>query len=287
MLKKILITGAHSYIGTSVQAWLEKKPDKYRVETLDLHNPNWRSHDFSDYDVVFHVAGIAHRKETRKNAHQYYEVNRDLAIAVAKKAKREGVGQFVILSSMSVYGCTSGVISLNTKMKPVTHYGRSKAAADRAIQKLSDKNFAVAIIRPPMVYGNGCKGNYQKLAGLARKIPVFPEIHNERSMIYIDVLSAYVQNVINYHASGIMHPQNKAYVCTADLVRQIASANGKRIYFVKGFEKILKPLQKRKASVMNKVFGNLTYKHENDPCEVKVQPDFRETIIQTEKGRRG
>ena len=56
-MKKVLITGANSYIGTNVEQWLLKEPDKYHVETLDMKDPNWINFDFSKFDVVFHVAG--------------------------------------------------------------------------------------------------------------------------------------------------------------------------------------------------------------------------------------
>jgi len=65
-MEKILITGANSYIGTSFEKWLSKYPDKYSIDTIDMIDGVWRKKDFSSYDVVFHVAGIAHIKETKK-----------------------------------------------------------------------------------------------------------------------------------------------------------------------------------------------------------------------------
>ena len=109
-MKKILITGANSYIGTSFEKWVSRYPDKYSVDTIDMEDNNWKEKSFKGYDVVFHVAGIAHIKETRKNAELYYKVNRDLAFNVAQKAKNDGIKQFVFLSSMSVYGIENGVI---------------------------------------------------------------------------------------------------------------------------------------------------------------------------------
>lgn len=90
-MKNILITGANSYVGVSFEKWISQWPDKYHVDTVDMIDGSWREKSFAGYDAVFHVAGIAHRKETKQNAHLYYEVNRDLAIETAKKAKAEGV----------------------------------------------------------------------------------------------------------------------------------------------------------------------------------------------------
>ena len=100
-MKKILITGANSYIGTSFENYIRKNfSETYAVDTVDMIDGNWREKSFAGYDSVFHVAGIAHRKETRETAHLYYEVNCDLAIETADKAKKEGVKQFIFLSSM-------------------------------------------------------------------------------------------------------------------------------------------------------------------------------------------
>ena len=137
-MKKILITGADSYIGTSVEKWLGKDPEKYQVDTVDMRTDSWKEKDFSPYDVVFHVAGIAHVKETKENQDLYYQVNRDLAYETATKAKSDGVRQFIFLSSMSVYGIDTGVIDKNTPVKPKSAYGKSKFQAEELINKLAD-----------------------------------------------------------------------------------------------------------------------------------------------------
>ena len=130
-MKKILITGAGSYIGTSFENYMGQWSDEYSVDTVDMIDGSWRKKDFSGYDVVFHVAGIAHIKETKDNAELYYKVNRDMVIETAKKAKTEGVKHFVFLSSMSVYGMETGVITKDTEPNPNTNYGKSKLMAEK------------------------------------------------------------------------------------------------------------------------------------------------------------
>lgn len=185
---------------------------------------------FSAYNVVCHVAGIAHQKETAENADLYYKVNRDLALDVAEKAKKAGVGQFIFFSSVSVYGLDEGIIDEDTPLKPKTHYGKSKLEAEILLKNLEDDKFKVVIIRPPMVYGKNCKGNFQKLINLVRLVPIFPKSENRRSMIYIDNLSNYIKLCIDKSQRGVFHPQNREYVCTDDMVRHIAEAMGKRVY---------------------------------------------------------
>lgn len=277
-MEKVLITGANSYIGTSFDKWIKNNNSSMQVETLDMLGKAWENTDFSQYDTIFHVAGIAHQKETKQNAHTYYDVNEKLAIAVAKKAKAEGVKQFVILSSMSVYGINRGHITKQTVENPSTHYGKSKYQADLAIRELQDENFVVSILRPPMVYGKGCKGNYQLLRKLSCKIPFFPNIRNERSMIYIWNLTAFVERIIQEKKSGIFFPQNAEYVNTCDMVGKIAECNGKKMHLVPIFNWMIKILLWMRIGIAEKVFSSLTYE-KVDLCE---NIDFQNSIMETE-----
>lgn len=263
-MKNILITGANSYVGTSFEKWLSQWPDKYHVDTIDMIDGSWREKSFAGYDAVFHVAGIAHRKETKQNAHLYYEVNRDLAIETAKKAKAEGVPQFIFMSSMSVYGMETGVITKDTVPNPKSHYGKSKLEAEYGVTALADDSFHVAVLRPPMIYGKGCKGNYQKLAKLARIMPVFPDVENKRSMVYVDNLSEFVRKIIESGNAELYLPQNKEYICTKELVSQIAKVHGEKIYFIRLFSPIRLLIGKNRT--ITKLFGNLYYTSEIDLC---------------------
>lgn len=277
---KILITGKDSYIGTSVESWLIKKPDKYKIDTVDMKDNSWKDKDFSDYDVVFHVAGIAHIKETKRNCNLYIKVNKDLVYETAYKAKTEGVKQFIFLSSMSVYGIEKGRIDINTLHNPNNYYGRTKLEAEELIINLEDENFKIAIIRPPMVYGKDCKGNYIRLAKLAQKTPIFPNINNKRSMIFIDNLSEFVMKLIDSRRGGVFFPQNAQYVNTSEMVELIANAHGKRVKMTKFFNPLLKVLN---ITTVNKMFGDLIYDMTMSEYEYDYRVhEFRESIIMTE-----
>ncbi|MFL2116456.1 NAD-dependent epimerase/dehydratase family protein [Marinilactibacillus psychrotolerans] len=255
-MKRVLITGKNSYIGTSLENWLMREPDKYKVDTVDMKDGSWKEKDFSSFDVVFHVAGIAHIKETSDNQDLYYKVNRDLAYETAQKAKQDGVEQFIFLSSMSVYGIENGVIDKDTPLKPNSAYGKSKIEAEELINELQEDSFTVATLRPPMVYGKGCRGNYPRLVGLALKTPIFPKVDNKRSMIYIDNLSEFVKQLVDNRSGGLFFPQNAEYVNTSEMVRLIAEAHGKKIVMTKLFNPLLRLLN---ISTVNKVFGDLVY----------------------------
>lgn len=279
-MKKILITGANSYIGTSFEKWLEQWPNEYRVDTVDMVDGSWKEKSFKEYDVVFHVAGIAHIKETKENAALYYKVNRDLVYEVAKKSKEEGVKQFIFLSSMSVYGIETGIISRETIPNPKSNYGKSKLKAEELLESLKDDKFKIAVLRPPMIYGNGCKGNYVKLQKFALKSPIFPDIKNKRSMIYIDNLCEFIKEIIDNESKGLFLPQNEDYICTSNMVKEIAKVNGKKIYMVKIFNPIIKLL---KINIINKVFGNLIYENNKDLIN-KV--NFSDSISKSEKKKK-
>ncbi len=256
-MKKILITGKGSYIGTSFEKYVENYSG-FVVNTVETKNGDWKSCDFSGYDVVFHTAGLAHIKETKENSSLYFEVNRDLAFSIAQKAKSQGVRQFVFLSSMSVYSQTSGVITEKSETSPKTSYGKSKIEAEKLIEKLSDDDFFVTILRPPMVYGENCKGNYVTLVKLAKLCPFFPDVSNQKSLIHIDNLCEFVKLVIKNRDKGLFLPQNKEYVKTSEMVKLIGEANGKNVKLTKIFNVFVKMLSPFSGQ-LSKAFSSLVY----------------------------
>lgn len=275
-MKKILITGANSYIGENVKEYLLKEPDNYDVQIKDTLNWIPKPEDFFGYDVVFNVAGIAHIKETKQNRNLYFDVNRDLVIKIAQEAKKGGVKHFILLSSMSVYGLTIGHITKDMPVKPVNAYGKSKAEADIEIRKLEDDSFKFACLRPPMVYGKNCKGNYQSLRKFAIKSPVFPDFSNQRSMVYILNLCEFIKNVIDNDMSGLFFPQNSEYVNTSCMVELIAKENNRKIRLTRVFNWAIKLFQ---INVIKKVFGNLTY----EQVDLIDKYSFSDSIIKSER----
>lgn len=269
-MKKVLITGANSYIGTTFENWVRENAATIITDTQDMKDAQWENKDFHCYDAIFHVAGIAHAdvgKVTEEQKALYYKVNSDLTIACAKKAKAEGVKQFIFMSSIIVYGESAGigkrrVITKDTPLTPANFYGDSKVKAEEGLQKLADDTFKVVILRPPMIYGKGSKGNYPLLAKMARKIPVFPDVKNERSMLYVGNLCKFISLMIENEESGIFFPQNAEYVRTSDMVKQIADAHQKKIFLTGIFNPLLRLIGRlggRPGGLVNKAFGNMVY----------------------------
>lgn len=257
-MKRILITGANSYVGTSVEKWLMREPDKYYVETLDMKDPNWKKFDFSKFDVVFHVAGIAHSTPKKSQEALYYKVNTDLVIETATIAKQAGVKQFIFMSSMIVYNKKEKRITKDTLPNPDNFYGNSKLQAEIGLQKLDSQDFKIVVLRPPMIYGPHSKGNFPKLISFAKKSFIFPNFKNKRSMLYIDNLSNSIKYLIDEETQGTYFPQNSDYMCTTGIVRETAKLTGKKIWFTKIFNPVIY-LFRGFVSVVNKMFSDSYY----------------------------
>ena len=238
-MKTVLITGANSFVGTNIEKWLLKTPDEFQVDTVDTMNDAWKKADFSRYDTVFHVAGIAHVDPKPEMAPLYYKVNRDLTIEIAKYAKEHGVKQFIFMSSGIVYKASKSlkgdVKTKDTKPQPNDFYGDSKLQAENGLKELECETFKVCILRPPMIYGPGNKGNLPRLGWLATKVSVFPAWHNKRSMLYVENLAEFVKQAIMRELNGIFFPQNAEYSDTVEIVRQFATEHGHKIWISKLF----------------------------------------------------
>lgn len=261
-MKRVLITGAGSYVGGWVRKRLEQEPERFYVEELDVQDDAWKSFDFSGFDSVFHVAGIAHVSTDPSMEGLYYQVNRDLAVEVGERAKVAGVRQLVFMSSSIVYGDSSsrdeGPITRKTPANPANFYGRSKLEAEEGLQRLADDQFNVAILRCPMIYGPGCKGNFPTLAKIARKFPVFPEVRNKRSVLYVENLAEFVAQIVDRGLSGMFWPQNADYMSTSEAVRLLGEAQGSSVHV----NRVLSPfasLALRFTEAGRKAFGSLYY----------------------------
>ncbi len=291
-MKKILITGANSFIGISLENYIkENYPDDYTVDTVDMIDGSWRGKDFSDYDSVFHVAGIAHSdngKISKEREKLYYAVNTDLAIETAKKAKADGVKQFIFMSSAIVYGESAPlgknrIITKDTPVSPENCYGDSKVQAENSIRPLNDESFKVVVLRPPMIYGKGSKGNYPTLAKFAVKTPIFPNVMNQRSMLYVGNLCEFVRLMVENEESGTFWPQNGEYTNTSEMVKMIAATHGKKLCLVKGFGWALKLLSCF-AGMVNKAFGSLCYEMELSAYKTDYRiKNLQDSIEETEK----
>lgn len=273
-MKKILITGAGSYVGESVRKYILSTSSDIQIDAVDTMGDNWKKADYSQYDVVYHVAGIAHVNADPKMEALYYKVNRDLTIEVAKYAKAAGVKQFIFMSSQIVFhesqSLKSEVLTAETKENPNGFYGDSKLQAEKRLHELECDTFKVCILRPPMIYGPNSKGNFPRLVKLAKKTPIFPAWHNKRSMLYIDNLAEFVKQAVERELSGIFYPQNLELADTVEIIRFFAKSAGHNVWITK----LLNPFVWLGSFVLqpiNKMFATYYY----DPKMSKMDFDYQ------------
>ncbi|HOI46539.1 MAG TPA: NAD-dependent epimerase/dehydratase family protein [Bacilli bacterium] len=255
---RVLITGANSYVGTNLQKWLMKDPTDYYTETLDMKDPNWRHFDFSRFDVVFHVAGLVHKNIRKVNKQAYYTINTNLTAECAKKAYSSGVRHFIFMSTMSVYNPLERIITVDSKPRPANDYGLSKLLAEQQLFNDLNKN-DLTIIRAPIIYGKNSPGNFERLIKLLDKLPIFPDINNKRSMIFIDNLCGCIKKIIDCKITGIVHVQNPSYVSTTNLVKILSKVKGKKIVFTRVFNFVIILISK-----LNSTFRKMFMDHYYD-----------------------
>ena len=279
---KVLITGAGSYVGESVRSYILSTSSDFEIDAVDTMNDAWKKADFSKYDVVYHVAGIAHVNADPKMEPLYYKVNRDLTIDVARAAKTAGVKQFIFMSSQIVFhesqSLKTEVLTALTKENPNGFYGDSKLQAEKGLHELECETFKVCILRPPMIYGPNSKGNFPRLVKLAQKTPLFPAWHNQRSMLYIDNLAEFVKQAILRGLGGTFYPQNRELADTVEIIRFFAKANGHKIWITR----FLNPFVWLGSFVLqpiNKMFATYYYSSEMSKADFDYQlVSFNESL---------
>ncbi len=289
-MKKVLVTGVNSYIGNAVSDYLavwnkeqervqkrgqetdheaSHEPQLFQIDKISLRDGSWEKADLSGYDAILHVAGKAHADVghvSRETKAEYYQVNTELTARLAGKAKQAGVGQFIYLSSIIVYGDSAGVgkdklITAQTVPRPANFYGDSKLQAEKKLENLADDSFRVAVLRPPMIYGRGSRGNFPMLEKIADRLPVFPDMKNSRSMLYVENLAELIRQLIEKGEGGLFFPQNGEYVSTAHMVQLIGRAKGKRLRLLSLFNPFVWLASKipgKIGALCNKAFGSLT-----------------------------
>ena len=236
---KILIIGKNSYIGNHIDEWLAKYGHK--VVQLDVLTEDWKAYDYSPYDAIVHVAGIVHRPDCQ-DWKLYHDVNTVMPVQIALQFKSsrslKGLnGQYIFFSTMGVYEAGKklgpSVVDENTPLlnEGNSMYGRSKVLAEIGLSDLQDGKFNVAIVRPPSVYGKGCKGGYiTGFKKIASMLPIIPRAYENacQSFIYIDNLSECVRLIVENNLSGAFCPQDDETPNANRLLEVICKGIGKK-----------------------------------------------------------
>lgn len=267
---RILVTGKSSFIGNSFAKHVSGFGDGYSVDMLSVRGDSWNKIDLSRYDCIVHAAGIAHVGYKDDMASEYMAVNRDLTIAIAEKARSAGVKQFIFLSSIIIYGAAAAagktrIIAADTVPSPENAYGLSKLEAEEGLRGLETSDFRIAILRLPMVYGDGSRGNYALVAKYANLLPVFPAIGGRRSAIYVENLAEFIRIAADKCVSGTFYPTDGEELTTPGLLSAIRRSRGKRTVLLPMLDPLVRVIGR--TSIARRVFGGIAYSEELTACD--------------------
>lgn len=271
--KKILVTGANGFIG---KRFIEYNKEHFDITTLSVRDEVYKTYDFTGFDSIVHLAGKAHDMNC-KDESEYYKVNVDITKALANKAKADGVNHFIYISSVKVYGKEDrGLITEKSECLPEDAYGKSKLEAEQFLQTIQDENFKVAIVRPPMVYGAGVKGNMERLIHLCqKKYPLpFGNIGNLRTMVFVDNLIEVLNAIIDYKADGIFIPADKKPISTDALILMIKQSLGEKNNLI-SIPKFLRTIIKTvKPELYKRLFGSFVMDTKATNGKLNFVPPF-------------
>lgn len=265
MIKKtLMITGASGFIGSN---FIERYKDKYNIIPVDLLKIKPEEIDFRGVDTVLHLAALVHQMKGAPRE-KYFEVNTELTRRVAEEAKKQGVRHFVFYSTVKVYGYDGDLYNHNiilneeSECKPMNDpYGESKWEAEKILRRLEDDNFKIGIIRPPMVYGKGVKGNMESLIKLVKMLPILPFNYdkNRRSLVNIENLMYLTALVIDKEASGVFLPLDEKNISLKEIVEGIEKAYNLKRINIPIIQPVFWLLTKLKPNIMVRLFGTLQF----------------------------
>jgi len=252
----IYITGASGFVGTN---FIADTPFFTHFE-VDLLKNNVEDLSLINADCVLHLAALVHQMNGAAKD-EYFRINSDLAFDMALKSKKNGVKHFILMSTIKVYGeaTEDGVWTEFSKCNPVDDYGKSKLDAESRILELADQNFIVSIVRSPLIYGKGVKGNMISLVKLTDKFRFLPfaKINNKRSFVFIKNLSALIEAIINQTKPGVFLASDSKSVSTTDLIYLISKSLNKNIKMIYLNKKIISILKILAPSKVERLWGNL------------------------------
>jgi UDP-N-acetyl-alpha-D-quinovosamine dehydrogenase len=283
-LSIVLITGANGFIGQTLctemlrQGWNVKAATRTPhqlptgIKSVIVSQINEGS-DWADaldgVDVVIHLAARVHvMKDTAVDPlAAFLKVNLHGTSNLAQQAALAGVKRFVYVSSVKVNGEeTHGQHSYTEQDIPAPQdaYGISKWEAEQVLQRIAqDSGLEVVVVRPPLVYGPGVKGNFiSLLAAVNKGIPMpLAGAHNARSLVYVgNLVSALIACSMHSSAAGQTYlVRDGEDISTALLVEKMATALGRKsrsFYFPPSLLRIAAAVLGRSAQI-DKLFGSL------------------------------
>jgi UDP-glucose 4-epimerase len=223
---KVAVTGAKGFVGSHLVRYLTARG--HDVFVLD-----WRSDlAIPAGAAVVHAAGLAHRRGRQTPSEAEFEAgNVSLTKRVATAARSANASIFIFVSSIAVVAGNSGILKPDMPAAPLNAYGRSKMRAEALLREFPDIN--PVIIRPPLVYGPGAKGNMAALTRFAvSPLPSpFGAIKNARTLVCVENLASAIEHLIEYDTDEryrIYHVTDAEAATLANIIADIRKGAGRR-----------------------------------------------------------
>ncbi len=272
-MKTIAVTGSTGFVGKRLMVY---NSEKFHLQPINLRDTPVNAINLLDVDVVLHLAGKAHQMEPIDDK-VYFDVNYELTKQLADKALLQGIKQFIYISSTKVYGDDiNEMLDEHSPCLPVDAYGASKLKAEQYLQSLQSDNFKIAIIRPPLVYGPGVKGNMIRLLQLADKnFPLpFGKIDNARSMVFIDNLVELINTIIDKEATGVFIAGDDLPVSTSRLLALIKSSLGNTsgLISIPAFARTI--IKRLKPALYIRLFGSFVVSNTDTNMRLLFKPPY-------------
>jgi len=270
---KVLITGCSGFVGSYA---LDILKQTFEVTPVSLQKTKVEDINFDGVDTILHLAGLAHQMQ-KIDPDEYFKVNHRLTLSFARAAQKSGVKHFVFISSVKVYGDqVSGVIDEYSECHPTDPYGESKLKAENELLSISNDNFVVSIIRPPLIYGPRVKGNLERLTGLINKLPILPfgNIKNQRAMVFVGNLTALIVHILKTKPQGVFIAGDKKNYSTSHLVEtmmQFMKVNKKNIsipLFMRSIIKYFKP------AIHTRLFESYIISNQSTNKKLSFEPPY-------------
>lgn len=277
-MAKCLVTGSSGFIGRHLTKKLLQenkkvinisRKNKFNSETilLDLEQDDYSKINFTEVQIVYHLAGVAHDLLSDKN--NYIELNINATLKLAKIAAKSGVSRFVYLSSVKAEDKSNNNSDCNHfNMSTFSDiYGQTKRQAEKLLLKLgTESSMDVTIVRPSLVYGPCMKGNLRDMYLAIEKgwFPPLPKLNNRRSLVHIDDLVRAIIFIASDHrtkgeiyvvSDGLPHSSREIYEAMCFVLNKPIPSWGIPKLFFQLVSLISPNMQKK----IKKLFGNEYY----------------------------
>ncbi|MEK9657096.1 MAG: NAD-dependent epimerase/dehydratase family protein [bacterium] len=287
---KVILTGSRGFIGRNTLTFFKTKK---KYELCPISCRSGKEIKLPKAEAVIHLGGRVHEHNAEEK--EYFRDNVDTSINLAKKAIQAGIQTFIFISTIKVYGEAEGHYSEKSACHPIGAYAKSKYQAEQALTRLfqKEKDKTLVILRLPLVYGMGQKGNMRRLDHYAKKGWPLPlkAATQKRSFLYVKNFCAAVEIILGqkHLKEGIYNISDPTTLSSKELYQACVKIYGKKEAIVFPFPKIVRKLlarySKRAGYLVQRLFQTYTLNNQkfenefNTVLPYTTHKGLKETLI--------